>query len=85
MTIFDMPWVFSAPISQLEPRTGRTIVIVEQNAYAALSVAHHGYMLENGRVAQPTSWSPTTTSARPIWAPEHPGGWRLLGFADNPY
>ncbi|HMR32758.1 MAG TPA: ABC transporter ATP-binding protein [Geminicoccaceae bacterium] len=32
-------------------RTGRTIVIVEQNAYAALSVAHHGYVLENGRVA----------------------------------
>ncbi len=32
-------------------KTGRTIVIVEQNAYAALSVAHHGYVLENGRVA----------------------------------
>ena len=32
-------------------KTGRTIVIVEQNAYAALSVAHQGYVLENGRVA----------------------------------
>jgi branched-chain amino acid transport system ATP-binding protein len=32
-------------------QTGRTIVIVEQNAYAALSVAHRGYVLENGRVA----------------------------------
>jgi hypothetical protein len=30
---------------------GRTILIVEQNAYAALSVADHGYVLENGRVA----------------------------------
>jgi branched-chain amino acid transport system ATP-binding protein len=32
-------------------RTGRTILIVEQNAYAALSVADYGYVLENGRVS----------------------------------
>jgi branched-chain amino acid transport system ATP-binding protein len=31
--------------------SGRTILIVEQNAYAALSVADYGYVLENGRVA----------------------------------
>ena len=31
--------------------TGRTVLIVEQNAYAALSVADQGYVLENGRVA----------------------------------
>ena len=31
--------------------SGRTIVIVEQNAYAALNVSHFGYVLENGRVA----------------------------------
>jgi len=31
--------------------TGRTILIVEQNAYAALRVADRGYVLENGRVA----------------------------------
>ena len=30
---------------------GRTVVIVEQNAYAALSVADHGYVLEGGRIA----------------------------------
>ena len=29
---------------------GVTILLVEQNARAALSVAHHGYVLENGRI-----------------------------------
>jgi branched-chain amino acid transport system ATP-binding protein len=32
-------------------QTGRTILIVEQNAYAALSVADYAYVLENGRVS----------------------------------
>jgi branched-chain amino acid transport system ATP-binding protein len=32
-------------------RTGRTVMIVEQNAYAALGIADHGYVLEGGRVA----------------------------------
>jgi branched-chain amino acid transport system ATP-binding protein len=31
--------------------TGRTVMLVEQNAYAALAIADHGYVLENGRVA----------------------------------
>jgi branched-chain amino acid transport system ATP-binding protein len=31
--------------------TGRTVMIVEQNAYAALGIAHYGYALENGAVA----------------------------------
>ncbi len=30
---------------------GRTVMLVEQNAYAALAVADRGYVLENGRVA----------------------------------
>lgn len=30
--------------------TGRTVMLVEQNAYAALSVANYGYALENGSV-----------------------------------
>ncbi len=29
---------------------GKTVLIVEQNARAALSIAHRGYVLENGRV-----------------------------------
>ncbi|HYM90059.1 MAG TPA: ABC transporter ATP-binding protein, partial [bacterium] len=31
--------------------SGRTVVVVEQNAYAALSIARRGYVLENGRIA----------------------------------
>ncbi len=29
---------------------GMTILLVEQNAHAALQIGHHGYVLENGRV-----------------------------------
>ena len=32
-------------------RTGVTILLVEQNAHQALSMAHRGYVLENGRIA----------------------------------
>ncbi len=31
-------------------RLGRTIVLVEQNAYVALEVAHRGYVLRNGEI-----------------------------------
>ncbi len=32
-------------------RSGTTIVLVEQNAHMALSIASRGYVLENGRIA----------------------------------
>lgn len=32
-------------------RQGVTVLLVEQNAYQALRIAHHGYVLETGRVA----------------------------------
>ena len=31
-------------------RSGTTILLVEQNAYMALSIASRGYVLENGRI-----------------------------------
>jgi branched-chain amino acid transport system ATP-binding protein len=31
-------------------KKGTTILLVEQNAYAALQIAHRGYVLENGRI-----------------------------------
>lgn len=33
-------------------RSGTTVLMVEQNAYAALEMCDRGYLLENGRVAQ---------------------------------
>jgi branched-chain amino acid transport system ATP-binding protein len=37
-------------VVQIRHDLGVTIVIVEQSASAALAVADHGYVLENGRV-----------------------------------
>ena len=38
-----------------------TVLIVEQNAHAALAIADRGYVLENGRIA--------------IWRDRHPNCW----------
>ncbi|MFM9958533.1 MAG: ABC transporter ATP-binding protein [Phycisphaerales bacterium] len=35
--------------------TGTTILLVEQNAHMALQVAHHGYVLETGKIAMSDS------------------------------
>ena len=56
--LFDEPSLGLAPlvteelfrIIQLLNQEGMTILLVEQNAHAALQIGHHGYVLENGRV-----------------------------------
>ena len=41
--------IFGA-IRQLNAETGLTVLLVEQNAYQALRLAHRGYVLVNGRI-----------------------------------
>jgi branched-chain amino acid transport system ATP-binding protein len=56
--LFDEPSLGLAPlvtadlfrIIQRLNQEGLTILLVEQNAHAALQIGHHGYVLENGRV-----------------------------------
>jgi branched-chain amino acid transport system ATP-binding protein len=37
-------------IRTINKQDGTTIFLVEQNAFQALSIAHHGYVLANGKV-----------------------------------
>lgn len=37
-------------IGRLNAETGLTVLVIEQNAQTALSVAHHGYIMEQGRI-----------------------------------
>lgn len=41
--------IFST-IESLNREQGMTVLLVEQNAYLALKVAHRGYVLETGRI-----------------------------------
>jgi len=43
---------------------GTTLLLVEQNAFAALSIAHYGYILENGRLV-------LEGSGAELWADPH--------------
>jgi len=50
---------------------GTTVLLVEQNAKAALEVADYGYVLETGRISllvQGMSYFKTIVFERPIWA-----------------
>jgi branched-chain amino acid transport system ATP-binding protein len=40
-----------ATIREINERQGMTVLLVEQNAYHALSLAHRGYVLVTGRIA----------------------------------
>jgi branched-chain amino acid transport system ATP-binding protein len=37
-------------IQRINVERGTTILLVEQNAHIALGIAHHGYIMENGRI-----------------------------------
>lgn len=37
-------------VQRLNREEGMTVLLVEQNASMALSIAHHGYIMENGRI-----------------------------------
>jgi branched-chain amino acid transport system ATP-binding protein len=59
MLLLDEPSLGLAPlivkqifrtITEINERTGMTILLVEQNANQALRLAHRGYVLANGRI-----------------------------------
>ena len=37
-------------VQRLNSELGTTVLLVEQNAHRALEIAHHGYIMENGRI-----------------------------------
>ena len=37
-------------VQRLNHKEGMTVLLVEQNAAMALTIAHHGYIMENGRI-----------------------------------
>ena len=55
---------------------GTTILLVEQNAQMALSVAHRGYVLETGKIVTTGSGEETAggrgSRKKPIWAADRP-------------
>jgi branched-chain amino acid transport system ATP-binding protein len=58
--------------------TGTAVLLVEQNAQMALSIAHHGYVLETGKVvlAQPATQLLQDESVRKFYLGLHEGSER---------
>ena len=62
-------------------KAGTTILLVEQNAQAALSVADRGYVLETGKIVTPArSCWPLPPSRRRIWEAKRRSKVRTLRF-----
>ena len=57
-------------IQHINAEQGTTFLLVEQNAQIALSIAHYGYIMENGgscSMVRPRSYTAMKTCASSIW------------------
>src|SRR5436190_7726491 len=86
LLLLDEPSLGLAPFMVLQIRTiiseinagGTAVLLVEQNAQMALSLAHHGYILETGKVVleQPAAELFQDESVRKFYLGLHEGGER---------
>lgn len=69
-------------VARVNAEEGVTVLVVEQNARVALSIAHYGYIMESGRIVLGgtgrTSWK-TPTSRSSTWAWPRKGEEELQG------
>jgi ABC-type multidrug transport system ATPase subunit len=89
LLILDEPSLGLAPllVQQIKDiiveinQQGTAVLLIEQNANMALSIAHHGYIMETGKLVMdgdPRSCSRTRTSRSSIWASTARGGAQVL-------